>query len=102
MEFYLTLGVENLEQVEILRNLNRDTIQGYYYAKSMPLSKLIIFIDVFNESVKIQYIMSSAIQKYTITQRKNAPFSNIKSQLFFELKFNKPAFFFSLNLKLSL
>jgi hypothetical protein len=42
--------------------------------------------------------MSSAIQKYTNMQSKSAPVGNIKNQLLFELKFNKPAFFFSLNL----
>ncbi len=32
-------GIETLEQVEILKNMNCDAIQGYVYAKPMPISE---------------------------------------------------------------
>jgi len=32
----LAEGVETEEQVEVLRSIGCDTVQGYYYAKPMP------------------------------------------------------------------
>lgn len=37
-------GAETLEQVELLKSYGVDGIQGYYFAKPMPLQKLIKFI----------------------------------------------------------
>ena len=34
-------GVENLDQVELLRHYDCDMFQGYYYARPMPLGDLL-------------------------------------------------------------
>ncbi|MGE7914601.1 sensor domain-containing protein [Lysinibacillus xylanilyticus] len=38
-------GVEQAQQVDILRKMNCDIIQGYYYSKPLPLHELIEFIE---------------------------------------------------------
>jgi len=43
-------GVEDIEQVELLKEINCDNIQGYFYAKPLPLEKFIIFLKSFNET----------------------------------------------------
>lgn len=45
-------GVEEVEQVEFLKNLKCDEIQGYYFSKPMPLKKFIAFVNSFNETEK--------------------------------------------------
>jgi diguanylate cyclase (GGDEF)-like protein/PAS domain S-box-containing protein len=37
-------GVENGQQVELLKSLGCDVIQGYYYSKPLPLEELVEFI----------------------------------------------------------
>lgn len=37
-------GVENAQQVELLRKMGCDYIQGYYYSKPLPIEELIEFI----------------------------------------------------------
>ena len=41
-------GAETAEQVEMLRTLGVDSIQGYYFAKPMPLDSLIAFLNKNN------------------------------------------------------
>jgi EAL domain-containing protein (putative c-di-GMP-specific phosphodiesterase class I) len=41
-------GVETKEQVEILKKLEVDYIQGYYYAKPMPFEEALEFLKNFN------------------------------------------------------
>ena len=43
-------GAETLEQVEHLKDIGVDGIQGYYYAKPMPLSKLKCFLKKAKEA----------------------------------------------------
>lgn len=38
-------GVEQAQQVDILRKMNCDIIQGYYYSKPLPLDELLEFIE---------------------------------------------------------
>ncbi|MEG0449031.1 MAG: EAL domain-containing protein [Lysinibacillus sp.] len=38
-------GVEKVQQVDILRQMNCDIIQGYYYSKPLPMNELIEFIE---------------------------------------------------------
>ncbi|MGE7093270.1 EAL domain-containing protein [Lysinibacillus sp. NPDC048646] len=38
-------GVEQAQQVDILRKMNCDIIQGYYYCKPLPLHELLEFIE---------------------------------------------------------
>ena len=38
-------GVEQAQQVDILRKMNCDIIQGYYYSKPLPMDELIEFIE---------------------------------------------------------
>lgn len=38
-------GVEQAQQVDILRKMNCDIIQGYYYSKPLPLHELIEFME---------------------------------------------------------
>ncbi|MGE7952669.1 sensor domain-containing protein [Lysinibacillus xylanilyticus] len=38
-------GVEHAQQVDILRKMNCDIIQGYYYSKPLPLHELIEFME---------------------------------------------------------
>ena len=38
-------GVEQAEQVKLLERLGCDMIQGYYYAKPMPLHELMDFVE---------------------------------------------------------
>ncbi|WP_445480057.1 putative bifunctional diguanylate cyclase/phosphodiesterase [Lysinibacillus irui] len=38
-------GVEQAQQVDILRKMNCDIIQGYYYSKPLPLNELIEFME---------------------------------------------------------
>ncbi|WP_010286064.1 putative bifunctional diguanylate cyclase/phosphodiesterase [Kurthia massiliensis] len=40
-------GVEQAEQVKLLERLGCDMIQGYYYAKPMPLHELMDFVEVW-------------------------------------------------------
>ena len=37
-------GVENAQQVELLRKMGCDYIQGYYYSKPLPMDEFIEFI----------------------------------------------------------
>ncbi|WP_372811880.1 EAL domain-containing protein, partial [Pseudoalteromonas nigrifaciens] len=58
-------GVEQASQIEILKQLNCETVQGYYYSK--PLSK-----DEFTEFLKLQHNKSvpsliSPIKKVAVT-----------------------------------
>jgi len=57
-------GVENIEQVEKLKQLGCDVIQGYYYSKPLNLHKFIIFVKSFNHSTSSQFIKWS-IKKYS-------------------------------------
>lgn len=45
-------GVETKEQVSLLRDLPVDLIQGYYYAKPMPLVEAIKFMKEYNKGKK--------------------------------------------------
>ena len=45
-------GVEKAEQVEILKELGCDMIQGYYYAKSMPREKVYEYVKERNNGKK--------------------------------------------------
>lgn len=38
-------GVEQAQQVDILRKMNCDIIQGYYYSKPLPLNELMEFME---------------------------------------------------------
>ncbi|WP_444996105.1 bifunctional diguanylate cyclase/phosphodiesterase [Aliikangiella sp. IMCC44359] len=46
-------GVESTEQLDILKNMNCDEVQGYYYAKPMPLTQLIEWLKK-NHPLKIK------------------------------------------------
>ena len=46
----LAEGVETREQVEVLRKIGCDLVQGYYYAKPMPAEAL---FEQFKESRKM-------------------------------------------------
>jgi len=41
-------GVETLEQMNILRELGVDYIQGYYISRTVPVEELILFLKGFN------------------------------------------------------
>ncbi|MBQ7360440.1 MAG: EAL domain-containing protein [Lachnospiraceae bacterium] len=45
-------GVETKEQVSFMKKCGCDVVQGYYYAKPMPLSEFRKFLKEFNESVE--------------------------------------------------
>lgn len=45
-------GVEQEEQVELLERLGCDMIQGYYYAKPMPLHELMDFVEFWKLEVR--------------------------------------------------
>lgn len=45
-------GVETKEQVTFMKKCGCDVVQGYYYAKPMPLSDFRKFLKEFNESVE--------------------------------------------------
>ena len=38
-------GVETREQVEMLKQMGCDQVQGYYYAKPMPEEDLMVFLE---------------------------------------------------------
>lgn len=40
-------GVETEKQLEVLRQLDCDTIQGYYYSRPLPFDKMIHFIETY-------------------------------------------------------
>lgn len=42
-------GVEQVQQVKILRELGCDIIQGYYYSKPLPLDELFEFIEMWEQ-----------------------------------------------------
>ncbi|MGL4989949.1 MAG: EAL domain-containing protein [Paraclostridium sp.] len=46
-------GVEEESQVEILRKLKCDNIQGYYFSKPLPKNEFKVFIQNFNDTKKI-------------------------------------------------
>ncbi len=45
-------GVENLEQVEMLTNMECTELQGYYYSKPLPIEKFIIYVRSINQPSK--------------------------------------------------
>jgi len=45
----LAEGVETKEQVELLKKADCDIVQGYYYAKPMPIKEFRSFLKRFNE-----------------------------------------------------
>ncbi len=50
-------GVENAEQVEILKKFGCNKIQGYFYAVPKPLDTFLLFVKSFNNpSDKVQFI----------------------------------------------
>lgn len=46
-------GVEHKEQLEFLRKLNCDTIQGYYYSPPLPIEECINYIDKLNKDGRV-------------------------------------------------
>ena len=49
-------GVENASQVDILKNLGCNVIQGYYYSKPLPLEKFVSLIKKINNPEEPQFI----------------------------------------------
>ena len=45
-------GVETKEQEEMLKGANCDMVQGYYYARPMPIANFREFLDEFNNQAK--------------------------------------------------
>lgn len=45
-------GVEQLDQVKLLERMGCDMIQGYYYAKPMPLNELLDFVEFWKLEVR--------------------------------------------------
>ena len=43
-------GVENIETIEILRNLGCDYVQGFYYSRAMPADKVELWLNNFHDS----------------------------------------------------
>ncbi len=65
-------GIETEEQVELLRSLNCDAIQGYFYAKPMP-------IDEFEEKYKSEMLKKAISDNYNtkiIRSINDAKFAN--------------------------
>lgn len=46
-------GVEDKEQVDYLKKVKCDLIQGYYYSKPIKLEKFIEYINMMNEKDNI-------------------------------------------------
>lgn len=46
-------GVEQGKQVELLRSMGCDIIQGYYYSKPLPLDELIEFLSFWDEHTEV-------------------------------------------------
>ena len=46
-------GVEQDKQVELLRSMGCDIIQGYYYSKPLPLDELIEFLSFWDEHTEV-------------------------------------------------
>ena len=42
-------GVETKEQAEMLKSANCDMVQGYYYARPMPMEEFRVFLHEFNK-----------------------------------------------------
>ena len=42
-------GVETKEQLDVLKKLNCDIIQGYYYSKALPREQVIEYINKMNK-----------------------------------------------------
>lgn len=40
-------GVENIQQLNLLRKLGCDYLQGYYYSKPVPMAELIDFLQIW-------------------------------------------------------
>jgi len=58
-------GVESVEQVNILKKLKCDKIQGYFYSKPLPLKEFLVLIESFNKPDKsAQFIRYS--DKYSV------------------------------------
>lgn len=53
-------GVESIEQVDILKELGCNIIQGYYYSKPLSLDKFILFVKSFNKVETSQFIKYSS------------------------------------------
>lgn len=45
-------GVEQKEQVELLRNMGCDMIQGYYYSKPLPLEEAIDYVEFWKLEIE--------------------------------------------------
>ena len=46
-------GVETREQVEYLRQRKVDSLQGYYFARPMPIEVFPIWLERYNKSTQI-------------------------------------------------
>lgn len=46
-------GVEQGKQVELLREMGCDIIQGYYYSKPLPLDELVAFLSFWDEHTEV-------------------------------------------------
>ncbi len=57
-------GVEDIHQVDILKDIGCDVIQGYYYAKPMPIGKFIAFVNAQNNNTETRFINWS--EKYSV------------------------------------
>jgi len=58
-------GVEEIYQVDKLKEIGCDEIQGYYYSKPLPIEKFITFVKAVNKPTDSQFIIWSD-EKYGV------------------------------------
>jgi diguanylate cyclase len=51
----LAEGVETIEQLETLKDMDCDYVQGYYYSKPVPAAKVAEVISRINDELKMDY-----------------------------------------------
>ena len=52
----LAEGVENIEQLQLLREAGCDYIQGYYYSQALPADELLNYVSKVNADKKVSYL----------------------------------------------
>ncbi|GAB6044783.1 hypothetical protein JCM11957_03810 [Caminibacter profundus] len=58
-------GIEEIYQVDKLKEIGCDEIQGYYYSKPLPIKKFITFVKAVNKPTNSQFIIWSD-EKYGV------------------------------------
>lgn len=94
-------GVEDIDQVDLLKKLNCNKIQGYFYSKPLPLEKFLILIDSFNEKDKKTKFIRYTDEKYSVGDyafdSQHFILVNLLNKLFDVLKDKEKRKFFPLN-----